>query len=207
MLKIIYNSTDPLTVLIVCKLKLLPKILISYNPICFLFCFQNFVKLNIEIYTVLMSFSKMMFLRINESAIKTCSIFVIPPGIAGLVFLRYHFCHPTVQEPSGLPIFYQHKSNPWPGLQRTPSLEFNLHFKSFLWAFPCSQIKLLQSSEHRLNLQQYFFPLIFFWPPIHTFADAHTHMCTSEYYFSSEFFPNLTHPWGSSLGFKLLKPL
>lgn len=127
---IIYNSTDPLTVLIVCKL--LPKILISYNPICFLFCFHNFVKLNIEIHTVLMSFSKMMFLRINESAIKTCSIFVILPGTAGLVFLRYHFRHPTVQEPSGLSILYQHNSKPWPGLQRTPSLEFNLHFKSFL---------------------------------------------------------------------------
>ena len=79
-----------------------------------------------------MSFSQMMFLRTNESAIKMCNIFVIPPGIAGLVFLRYHFRHPTVQEPSGLPILYQHKSNPWPGLQRTPSLEFNLHFKSFL---------------------------------------------------------------------------
>ena len=142
-----------------CKLKLLPKRLISYNPTCFLFCFQNFIKLNIEIHTVLMSFSKMMFLRINESAIKTCSIFVIPPGTAGFVFLRHlFFCHPTVQEPSGLSLLYQDKANPWPGLQRTPSLEFNLHFKSLLWAFPCSQIKLLQSSEYRLNLQQYFFP-------------------------------------------------
>ena len=36
---------------------------------------------------------------------------------------------PHCSRTSGLSILYQDKANPWPGLQRTPSLEFSLHFK------------------------------------------------------------------------------
>lgn len=140
---IICNSTNPLRVLILCKLKLLLKRLISYNPICFLFCFQNFIKFNIEIHTVLISFSKMMFLRISESAIKTCSIFVIPPGTAGFVFLRHHFFHhPTVQELQGS--LFSTKTRPILGLAFKELHHLYLaYISNFLWAFPCSQIRLL----------------------------------------------------------------